>query len=203
MALTSTAGYKASRLVSGSDYDTPIASALASAEQYVKRWTGRALERATYTHTLNGTGTDRLLLPEWPVVSITSVDYVDASGNEADIDASTYTLEAGRGVLHRRANGVAVWGGGLWYDVRWSPVWPDEPQSVKVVYVAGYESGSEPADLIEAVYRLADTHLAQRQVALTDTAVPDGRGVRTLRSPAEEQAAIEALLHPFRRTVYA
>jgi hypothetical protein len=201
VALTSTAAYKTDRGIAGTDYDTVIGNALGKAEARVKRYLGRDLEEDTYTHTFDGPGSDRLLLKEWPVTSITSVSLVDSAGSLTVLESSAYVLDAGVGILTRTGYGSSAWIENIEHPYTNRPTWPGEAQSIRVVYVAGYST--TPDDLVEAVYRIADTLISQRRVSLGDSAIPAGAVSRALRSPAEERAALDEMLSPFMRGVFS
>lgn len=85
--------------------------------------------RATETITLNGTGTDALLLPQQPV---------NAAGT-VTVDGGTitdYTLDTRLGILYR---GTA----GAWPR----PAWPYGRQNVTVTYDHGYDVLEVPRDV--------------------------------------------------------
>ncbi|HET8684980.1 MAG TPA: hypothetical protein VFM54_24370 [Micromonosporaceae bacterium] len=100
------------------------------------RGAGQKLELSTDTVTLDGTGTDRLLLPRWPVTAMVSVTVTeDDETVQVLVDEVDYTWSAA-GILTRV--------GGLW---------PREPRSVAVVYTPGYST--MPSNIKRICRRLA------------------------------------------------
>jgi len=108
-------------------------------------------------------GRKKLLLPEYPVVSVTSV-YVDSERAwEAESLVTDYYVDTPSAILHR--------------DVGWGTT----AQSVRVVFEAGYET--VPPDLQGAIVELI-LWLKRRQ--------PGGNvGVRTLTDPDGTATEIE------------
>jgi hypothetical protein len=105
----------------------------------------KALQRniltASYTQTRNGTGTARLMLPNFPVTAVASVTLVGPpSQPNAGAPAQLLTL----GVDYTfDAYGLVLYHGAKW---------PKGTQNVAVVYTAGYNS--MPADLIHAASKV-------------------------------------------------
>jgi hypothetical protein len=58
----------------GASDDPLLARLVSGAEQFFYMLTSRpTLEVSSFSHTLDGTGSDRLLIPSWPIVAVTSV----------------------------------------------------------------------------------------------------------------------------------
>ena len=71
-----------------------------AARQYVEDVAGRQFVNATYAYTLDSFPTE-ILTPRPPLVSVTSIQYVDTDGTTQTLGASVYTvltddLQAGR-----------------------------------------------------------------------------------------------------------
>jgi len=106
-----------------------------SISQRVEHLTKRFLPAADYTLTLAGTGRKEIILPNYPVNSITNL-YIDSSrafGAETEIAAADYELEAKTGIIYL-----------------YNQTAPKERGVVKVVFNAGY--ATIPEDLQQAVF---------------------------------------------------
>jgi hypothetical protein len=105
----------------------------------------KAIERnvlsATYTQTRNGTGTKRLMLPNYPVTAVASVTIVGPLP-QPNVIPPPVSLTLGVDYAFD-AYGLLMYFG----------VWPKRIQCVTVTYTAGYSS--MPADLIRAATKLA------------------------------------------------
>jgi hypothetical protein len=99
---------------------------------------GRMFEQATFTEILDGDGSNVIMLRNYPVVSITSIneDVSRAFDAATIIPATDYTFDAPAGIIKSDS-----------YFVKWA-------QSIKVIYVAGYTASQMPADLKIAVCKL-------------------------------------------------
>lgn len=124
--------------------DPGATSAIASACQICRTIAGQAFDQATSTITLDGTGTDALLLPERPVATVSSV--VVNGGTVTDWKLSD------SGMLFR---GTAS------YGYPWRPCWPLGRQNVSVTYTHGYASLQVPSDVCEVALELAMRMVAQ------------------------------------------
>lgn len=121
---------------------------------------GRKLESAEFTWYLDGTGSNRIVLPVAPVTAITNL-YLDSSRAFTSATASTeYYLNAAYGII-----------------TLYNAITPNYPISVKIVATAGYSETTFPASLkmafIEAISwnmsRMADRHFGR-----TNQSTPDG-----------------------------
>ena len=113
--------------VDGSDDDTLIAALVASAEQLAEHLTGRTLITRDRTHRVAEFG-DRIRLPGAPVASITSVKYLDTTGEEVTLSNTLYALESG---ADWPALVPAV-------GASWPAVQSDRTDAVRITYSAGY-----------------------------------------------------------------
>lgn len=135
----------------------------------------RKLASQTITEVYDGNGGYRLVLKQWPITGMTGI-YIDADRVfGATTEITDYYLEADAGIVH--------------YDSGFGRV----PQSVKVIYVAGYST--VPSDLKEAVVELV-LWLWTRQnggnVALRVTTGIDGvRTEHEISIPMNARVAIE------------
>lgn len=100
---------------------------------------GRVFEQATFTDIIDGDGSSSILVKNYPIVSVTSINY-DVSrvfGSDTLIPSTDYAFDANAGII--KFNGRVL--------VEW-------PQAVKVVYVGGYTPAQMPADLKIAIAKL-------------------------------------------------
>ncbi len=138
------------------------------------RETGRALKARDYDVQLDGHGGADLLLPEYPVNSLTAV-YVDAArafGTTTEISDTLLYSEHG---LIRRTSGV----------------FPEEPKAVRVVYNAGYGyDGAEiPHDL-----QLAVIEIISYSFSRMGSAPGGGVGIRSVKGPDGMDTSYELTL---------
>lgn len=160
--------------------DSAITTMIAQADAVLAEWCGfppasasvdPTLESTTYTHYLDGPSPRdaRLIrLPVRPVASITSIhDDQDRDWTyDADdlVDSGDYTLDGVDGTvwLHDDAAHGTAWGAGR--------------RVLKVIYVAGYDTGAD-ARITRAIVALVAHWWAQRSMAgqtsvtLTDTTI--------------------------------
>lgn len=101
----------------------------------------QTFNRGTSTVVLDGTGTDALMLPELPVVSVSSVAASDSAGSWTTAGTADYSLN-GDGVLFATNTAGTSSFGSTWAYGR---------QNYRVTYVHGYAD----ADLPRSVRRVA------------------------------------------------
>ena len=133
-----------SRIV-GSSEDTYIQSLIRTAEEHAESYTGRALLNATYKFYL-----DRfppmIVLPKTPLVSLTSIKYIDDDGEEQTLASSRYKLHNLERPFILEAHGTN---------------WPStrvDMQAVTVEFVAGYGTGA--SDIPEGLRHALLFHVA-------------------------------------------
>jgi hypothetical protein len=197
VAFITAAAYKTSRGIAGTDHDTRIGVYVDAVQAFVRDYCGRdpaaGFESATWTEYLDGTGTDVLLLREWPVASITSVKFRTSSTAFDDAEpASAYYIDpegTNKGQLYR-TGGLDVWSHRDHYGL----VWPKGRRNVQVVYVGGYST--TPGDLAEACYTLIDAMYSTslRDVVNAQTAT---LGIQNMMAKTEDEraATVRRLLH--------
>lgn len=109
--------------------DEDFAGWIAAARQEAEQLTGRALITQTWERVLNEFPAGAIQLGWPPVISITSVKYIDTSGVEQTLSAGAYTLDE------------ATDPGYLYPSVAY-PTWPStqagRPNAVRVRFTAGY-----------------------------------------------------------------
>lgn len=147
MNLTTVQRYKTFMGGNLTGMDTLLEQLIARASDFVVRWSGRSFQRNTYTNRiLNGTGTSVLMLPDYPVISVSSVTV-----NNTLIQASTSPLAFG---YQYDDKALYLIGGGNW---------PMGKRNVIVSWVAGFVG--EQTSFIPA---------NPGPYTITPTAAPDG-----------------------------
>lgn len=128
-----------------------------AASAVANRYTRRKLKARDYTVILDGTGREELLLPEYPVNSVTNL-FIDSSrgfGSETEVtDYLVYEDEA---------------------IIVYESLFPSLRKSVKVIYNAGYET--VPEDLQIAAVEI----IAWMASRMNDSGV--GVGIRQIQTP--------------------
>lgn len=133
-----------SRIV-GSAEDTYIQALIRTAEEYAESYTGRALLTSTFKLYL-----DRfpsvIAIPKSPLVSLTSIKYIDDNGVEQTLSASKYKL-------HKLERPFIVEA----YGENW-PSTRKDMQAVTVEFTAGY--GDAASDVPEGLRHALLFHVA-------------------------------------------
>lgn len=122
--------------------DAELTNVLAAARQAVERDTGRSLITQTWVLQLDQWPCGYIQLPQPPIVSVTSITYVDAAGVTQTWGATNYVVDI------RSRPGLIR----LAYQCNWPSIRGDE-RGIAVTYVAGYgaTAASVPGDLRQAV----------------------------------------------------
>lgn len=115
-----------------------------AANELVHTYTGRKFVSTTYTEHYDGTGASKLILKEYPVVSITSVH----SDSNRDFGADSL-LSADDYIIDKKSGILTLWNGESHFS--------SGVRNVKVVYVAGYAAGDMPYDLKHAAKLIVAT----------------------------------------------
>jgi hypothetical protein len=139
--------------------------------------TRRKLKSRAYVITLDGNGSDVILLPEYPVTGVAElrIDTAREFGDETIIDLGDYEVYDGDGRL--------------WYPAGF----PRARRSVKVSYTAGYINVPEDLQLavVEAV---AYTWKRMRSKSVGALSVSTGDGMTTQYEPELPTSAYKAFL---------
>lgn len=141
-----TAEAKSHLRVDISDDDTLIDAYVKAARQYVEEELGRALITQTWDYTLDEFPSDgsAIQLPKPPLVSVTSVSYVDTSGVTQTLSSSNYIVNTGT------LKGEIT----LAYGASW-PATREQAKAVTARFVAGYGAASAVPESIRTAVRLA------------------------------------------------
>lgn len=157
--------------------DSYILGCIAAATEAVEGMTERQLMSATYTLTLDGfpRGQESISMPIVPTRGISGVTYLDIEGNTATLEAAAYTQVVDK-----------------LYPVP-SSYWPvayPRPDSVCVVYLAGYPTSADvPVSLTAAILLIVGDLYESRQSQIV--------GTITTTNPT-----VEALVRPFQRVEF-
>lgn len=155
--LVSLAAIKAHCRVDGADNDDTLPGFIAAATDYIERAANLTLRPTTYRLTLDGFPAGReIVLPKPPTTGVQVVSYTDPAGDSQTLDTALYVadLAAGRVVLRS---------GRSW------PASLHDPASVSVDYDAGYDAGSLPYTLRQAILLLAAYWFETREAATDRT----------------------------------
>lgn len=171
---------KAHLRVTSSDDDTYIGNLVKAARQRAESYTRRAFVTQTVTYTLE-TFPVEVELPKPPVLSVTSVQYVDANGStQSFTDFQSDLTDKSRPRIKPA------------YGYSW-PATRDQYGAVTVTYQAGYGGGDSPdtisnvpEDIRHAILLMVGTWYEFREELVA--------GVSVMEIP---QAAKD-LLHPYR-----
>lgn len=207
MALTTTANWKTWRGITSTAYDAVVDELVDDVTDEINRYVGNRIESETYTDlAVDGDGSQRMVLPYWPVTALTAVKEQSDTGTTTTLDTSSYRCVTGdrnRGVVARLPfrPGVAgstpyvdSWGT---YDFTGRPVWHEGVGNYLFTFTAGY--ATVPGDIEKAAWHLIDAYLDRKGMRIFDQAVAEGNQNRTARSAEDAKAEYHRLLAPFRR----
>lgn len=121
----SVAEFKQHHRINDSEADTTIAAYITAARQYVETFTRRQLVKATWKMTLDGWGS--IEIPRSPLISISSIAYLDSAGASQALASTIYDVDTG-------SEPGRLW---LGYGDSWPSVY-GVPNQVTVTFVAGY-----------------------------------------------------------------
>lgn len=154
--------------VEHTDDDTLIDGFIAGACGWIDGpggWLGRSIGEQTLEARFERFTCDEVVLPYGPILSVTSIKYLDEDGAEQTLDDSVY---------QRLSDGRIR----LMADESWPDLYTDE-EAVRVLYVAGYDG--IPAAIKAAVLLMVGFLYANRE-ASADDALSSG-AVKALLSP--------------------
>ena len=136
---------KAHLRIDSADLDANLATEIIAAREYVEGQTRRILAPATWDFTFADLCSE-IVFPVTPVISVTSVSYVDTNGATQTLASNQYqTVGLGDDSLPRIVPA---------YDVEWPSV-RDQPEAVTVRARCGYEYGSPAVISIPQALRYA------------------------------------------------
>lgn len=148
--------------VDDSEEDTSISMAIQTARQEAEHMTGRALITQTWERVLDAFPAGAIELGNPPIISITSVKYLDPNGVEQTLAGSAYTIDAVKmpGWLHPAAG------------TTWPNTQTDVPNAVRVRFLCGYGAASAvPANVRRWMLLRIGTMHEHRQEAVVGVSV--------------------------------
>ena len=144
----------------GTAQDALITSLIKAAREHVEGFLGRALVTQTWDLTLDGfPSSGEVLIPRPPLVSVTSVKYLDAAGVQQTMTASDYVVD------------VAQQPGRVFlaYGANW-PTIQTRQNAVVIRFVAGYGAAASVPESIKAAVKLLVGHWYEnREAAIVGT----------------------------------
>jgi len=204
MTVVTTAMYKTARGIGITSFDADIAAAISSAESMILSVTGRdlALAERTEYHEFPLGFPCWLQLNHHPVTNLASVAYW--SDQWVTLDPSHYEQRSPSGKLFVRG----VFSGGRSMDQSRTVLSPasqfvgrSSPESLRIVYTAGYTAGGLEKALLEPFYKIVDAIRYDR--TRPQFASQDGfQGVQVVNRSAEDlQETIRQLCQPFKAVI--
>jgi hypothetical protein len=166
--LITTAEYKTWANISGTAYDSVIATIVSGVSTEIRRWCGRdttnGFESMSRTERYDGNNEQTINLMEWPVSSVASVKVYASDGTYETLDATTYRCDASGGILSRvdptKARYPVTAFGTVQATFSVQPWFPDGFDNIEVAYTGGY--ATIPDDLKIAALRMSDVHFSAR-----------------------------------------
>lgn len=149
--------------VTTTDEDSLITSLISAAREIAESTLNRALVTQTWTLKI-GAFPESLQLPRPPLVSVTSIQYVDEAGITQALAASDYTVsDIGASVMPGRI------------DPAYGKSWPSPrgmPNDITVQFVAGYGGASAvPQQIRWAILLILGELYARRESALVGATI--------------------------------
>ena len=152
--------------------DDYITNLIVAAREWAENHTGRSLIPKTLDHLIDCFGIGGIPLPYGPVVSITSVKYIDFLGVEQTLDAGEYVLFN----HHEQA----------FLTLAYSHMWPttrNEPNAVRIKYVTGYATAADVPQSIKQAMFLALTDMYENRTGQVDKQLMENKAMCALLAP--------------------
>lgn len=102
------------------------------------------------TITLDGTGTDALILPQLPVNNVGTVNLIDSLGGTTAV--TDYAVKDNGVLVRHRGSATTSW---------WPSIWPLGRQNVQVTYDHGYGTADLPRDIRMVALSVASRLIVQ------------------------------------------
>jgi hypothetical protein len=131
--------------------DAGALAAVDAASDMVRTLAEQTFNAGTSTITVDGTGTDAIVLPELPVSNVGTVQLLDSAGGTTAV--TDFALKD-NGVLLRQRGSVAE-------DLTAPPAWPIGRQNVRLTYVHGYGTADLPRDVRMVALSIASRLIVQ------------------------------------------
>lgn len=146
--LTTVANAKTWLNISVTTDDVLLARLVSAASQFVQTWLNRTIAATSYTEYRNGNGQDRMMLKNFPIISVTAVNINGVPISQAPALAPNVPVQAGwqNDDLKVYLVGFQFWQG---------------TQNIQFQYTAGY--AVTPLDIEQATIELIGLKYARRQ----------------------------------------
>lgn len=174
MAIASTSDYKTYAGISGSTYDTRIGVLLTAAQSMMEEYCGRAFESASYVEYIDGCGSDVLIVKNPPITALTYIKvHLTPGDSPTAVDTSLYTYSTdSTGIIRYEPTTTARFAVDSYRDIQGDgfgiyPKFPKGFRSVEVSYTGGYTSGTMPAGVKLALYKIVDSLFAQTRADMS------------------------------------
>jgi uncharacterized phiE125 gp8 family phage protein len=147
--------------------DGTITAAIHDAREWGESITGRQFLQADYRQTQSRfPSCGPIVLPRPPLMSVTSIEYLDTSGTLQTLDPSVYVVTAPAGGACRAGQ----------IDLAYGQVWPDtlpQADAVRIAFRAGYgaSASSVPGPIVRAIRLAMGTFYEQRENDVLDKTV--------------------------------
>lgn len=158
--LTSTEA-KAHLRITGNDEDTLIASLIAAARGSAEAYLNRQLVTATWVATYDGFpgSHDAIWLPQPPLVSVSSVTYLDTSQTSQTLSSAKYNVVLGSPTGYILPERNETWPSSIKHGGN---------ENITVTYAAGYGAAAEvPADIKSAILLIVGDLFENREANST------------------------------------
>lgn len=144
-------------------HEKMIAGMIRAAREYTERLCSLAMLTQTWTFTLDAFSKREIVLPRWPVISVSSITYYDTANASQTFSSASYRL----GV---RPDDMGIIQ--LNQDASWPSTY-DRTGAVTVTFVAGFGAtpATVPNDLVYSVKILAAEFFQNPTMTVTGTIV--------------------------------
>jgi len=130
MSLVELADYKMTLGISGSSEDTKLSQYSLEIDEKVKNYLGRDIEETSYTELYDGSGNNRLVVEQYPIVSITSLEVYQGLNADDTENWDTWVQGEDYDRLMNEDNSVFLGG----------TTFPKGDMNIRLTYIAGYSS---------------------------------------------------------------
>ncbi len=160
--------------VTGTDDDTLIGTLITAARQYVENYLNRSLITQTWEWRLDGFSPWTLIVPMAPLISVTSIQYVDGEGTTQTLASTEYTVDA-----KSEPGRITPAYGKSWPTTRY------QMNAVTITFQAGYGAAAAvPSPIKQAVLLVIGEMYAHREASMVGAPIVElPLGVKALLMP--------------------
>ncbi len=165
---------KAHLRVTGTDDDTLIGTLITAARQYVENYLNRALITQTWEWRLDAFSPWTLIVPMAPLISVTSIQYVDGQGTTQTLAVTEYDVDA-----KSEPGRITPAYGKAWPAIRY------QMNAVTITFSAGYGAASAvPSPIKQAILLVIGEMYAHREASMVAAPIIElPLGVKSLLLP--------------------